>query len=343
MQANVNFWTPVYYKNAINQKKTVSQRFFETAENYFYLNGRRACIISSQANSKYQEVEFNDEGWNWKESTKKVFLTALKVASYLFIIPPILLLVGKYIYRQQHHFYTFDTVADLEQGINISLEVEDQLRKHVYEIQQGNAAYPAEKRRQVSAFCVDTAPNLIFKFAANNDETQNLFQHLVTAKKICRLHGLNKLVVPQAKLVNLTVEGTNVSLIAEIKLDIDFTETSQKEILKKSGQLTEAFRQLTTFICKTGFCELTPLNTPIINSTDPDSKEIALLDLSIVGQAASSLFGDNLLSNAPKDKGIFSWIDHANQQTIIDEAKLHLAWSAHLAGHVQTQMYGNLK
>lgn len=58
-------------------------------------------------------------------------------------------------------------------------------------------------------FSIRSAPGLIFKFSRTEPSLQGRFENMIFAKTVCRVHQLGLLVIPQAKLIAVEVEGKN--------------------------------------------------------------------------------------------------------------------------------------
>jgi hypothetical protein len=90
----ISFFTPVYYED---KPKSIKEFFLEKVDAYFYLGGRKARVISGLKEDS-QEVEL-------VRSSPSIFTTSLKVASYITIIIPLIMLVAKAILRSGHDFH----------------------------------------------------------------------------------------------------------------------------------------------------------------------------------------------------------------------------------------------
>ena len=87
--------------------------FLKKLDDYFFLFGRKAVVISGK-----RELG-RDAATLCKESTP-LLKTALKIATYCTILIPILVLAIKAVLRAIHRFYLIDPQKELEKGISIA-------------------------------------------------------------------------------------------------------------------------------------------------------------------------------------------------------------------------------
>ncbi len=169
-------------------------------------------------------------------------------------------------------------------------------------------------------FQVDTNPNIIFTmgvgsvwpvddkakkfhFSWSNKITKSLFKHMVDAERTRLMCDLDLLVVPRAKLVEVQleelinglilinyrvkdnytrIEKHTIKLIAQETLDINHEQRIQEQYYHNdAASLNETIRQLTCFVCKTGFM-IKRKNAPVINNSFNEKtghRKIALINL----------------------------------------------------------------
>jgi hypothetical protein len=124
--------------------------------------------------------------------------------------------------------------------------------------------------RNTKVFMIDRLPNFVFKQSNCFNAIEHRFKCIKIAQKICDDNNLDKLVIPRAKIIILDGSTT----LVEEYYDFNPTESFQKELYFSSGEeLDEAIRQLTIFIAKSGFYDVTWRNIPIYNN------KIILIDL----------------------------------------------------------------
>lgn len=95
---NIDFFTTIRYENPQTFKEYVQ----EGIEDYFYLGGKSAYIISKNTMNGSQEVVIRDTN---QSKTKQVLLGALKILSYASLVIPLIMLGAKIIFRCTHNFY----------------------------------------------------------------------------------------------------------------------------------------------------------------------------------------------------------------------------------------------
>ncbi len=87
----LNTWIPVDYKDA---NLSIGKKAANAFEDFFYLGGRKARVINSEESTLTVEMP--------KDQKQPWYVTALKVLFYFTIILPILMLIGKAIFRLTH-------------------------------------------------------------------------------------------------------------------------------------------------------------------------------------------------------------------------------------------------
>lgn len=95
----INFFTPVHYGN---QPKSASTSVMEAFDHYFYLGGKKACVIAGR-------MERGKEGVVLVERSSSYLLSALKVVSYFTIVIPLIVLIVKAVLRYKNQFYVIDS------------------------------------------------------------------------------------------------------------------------------------------------------------------------------------------------------------------------------------------
>ncbi len=152
-------------------------------------------------------------------------------------------------------------------------------------------------------FSLNSIPGIIFKLdspscSASNDELtmEKRYDNIVRAETIVRNFNLEKLYIPGAQKLDITIGNKTYAVLAEQKVNINPNEGYQEHFFyKKSKELNLAFEQLAVFICQTGYCDVTWRNNPILMSPQPQDSSanytIALLDLEHMNKPESGLFG----------------------------------------------------
>ncbi len=97
--AKVGFFTAVSFGSLT---ETCAQSALETVDSYFYLGGKKACVIAGRVQNGKEDIVL-------AEGDSSCFLSALKVMSYFTIIIPVLALIVKAVLRYQNQFYVIDS------------------------------------------------------------------------------------------------------------------------------------------------------------------------------------------------------------------------------------------
>ncbi len=80
------FFTPIVYESA---QKTWKQQVAEACDNYFYLGGKKICLLNNKETRPFEQ----------KPSFRETLLTALKVTSYFTIVLPTFFFFAKLAFR----------------------------------------------------------------------------------------------------------------------------------------------------------------------------------------------------------------------------------------------------
>ncbi len=181
----------------------------------------------------------------------------------------------------------------LEQGLTVNKEtiqkIESVITSVLTDTEENGMKFCYFRNDETINFQVDTNPNIIFRmgkakdcFWFNNKIIESLFKHMVGAERTRLMCDLDLLVVPRAKLVEVQFEKHTIKLIAQEKLNINYEQRIQEQYYHKhAASLNETIRQLTRFVCKTGFM-IKRENAPVINNSFNEKtghRKIALIDL----------------------------------------------------------------
>lgn len=102
---NVSFCVPICYNNAA---KTVVQTFFEWVDDYFYLGGVKGVVREG-------------EGVELVEQTASWILTVIKVASYFFLIIPLIMGAMKIVLRSIYSFHIIPPRVEIDEPVEAAL------------------------------------------------------------------------------------------------------------------------------------------------------------------------------------------------------------------------------
>ena len=97
----ISFFTPVCYQDRHQSSK---EFLLEKIDSYFYLGGKKAEVIRSENRSSTKEVILID-------SHASMFITAAKIASYVIIILPLVMLAAKALLRSNYDFVLKDKTS----------------------------------------------------------------------------------------------------------------------------------------------------------------------------------------------------------------------------------------
>lgn len=151
---HLTFFTPIHYSHP----EKFSETLLETVDNYFYLGGKKATVVSkdSAGNEKVLVSEFSD-----KSNTLTKFL---KFFSYCTLIIPAAFLLVKGCLRAQHHFKIFNTQTELEKGIEIDdltyKKINSLMSKIMFNMDDSNLIWISKDKDK---------PTAIFKLHENSD------------------------------------------------------------------------------------------------------------------------------------------------------------------------------
>lgn len=105
--------TQISFFNAVNfgnQPKTTRQSLLETVDDYFYLGGKKACVIPGKIQNNSIEVEFRQDSPNF-------LTTIIKVITYCTLVFPLFMLIAKAALRSKYEFHVTSRSQE-EQPIN---------------------------------------------------------------------------------------------------------------------------------------------------------------------------------------------------------------------------------
>ncbi|MBM3201038.1 MAG: DUF648 domain-containing protein [Chlamydiae bacterium] len=321
---NIDFFTPVKF---FNQTTSFEQSFIEGVDDYFYLGGSTATVVKTSSASRLEQAIVTDE-------TSPLILTILKVASYCTVIIPLVMLVLKSILRSSHSYEKIDPQLRAENEIPISTEFIKKISTLIPEItrSQDDERIVWLSKAENLVFRLADDPNHVLKLVkphhnfnslslpeGGENETRERFQNIVMAKQICANNNLAHLVIPQTSLFSAYYNNHEYAIIIEENLNFDPDETDQKCHHKTyESELTNAVKELATFIAKTGFNDVTWRNIPIIKEDEAyiGQRRIALIDLEHMQNVRNGFLGDGNGSC-----GLISCVSRKNMNIVIDEMK----------------------
>lgn len=194
---------------------------------------------------------------------------------------------------------------ELQQEVSISEETISKIQtcmKNILQYKEEGSVKLYKSQGNHRVFELDTTPGLIFKMKASknchiigrDNSMKARYKTMINAQTIVRTHQLELLVIPNAKLFSVNVEGEEHEIIAEQKVDINQHESAQEQYFQDyANSLNKTIRQLAVFICKTGYSDVEWRNIPILNnSLDVNgNRKIALIDIEEMDSQTTGLFG----------------------------------------------------
>lgn len=294
--SKVSFFTPISYQTISNSEKSP---LLEKVDDYFYLCGKKAHVIGLTKNKQEKVV--------LSESKSSRLANVAKVISYFTVLIPLIMLMAKVVLRSKHNFKLIDPKQKLEKGMNISestaLKIKELMPKIIKWEEDKDIEWLSKANNLV--FKIKGAPDIVYKMVASGKsgggmssdakaKTEQRFENMVKAKKVCLIDDLALLTIPHAKKFDIgTKEGT-YTLIAEENLDFDPQESAQEECYHKYAKdLNETARQLATFVAKTGFNDVIWRNIPLLNETSDfkGPRRVALIDLEYLENTKQGILG----------------------------------------------------
>lgn len=324
----LGFFTPFNFEGDKSYLETV----FEASEEYFAFGDYRAFVIPGSAVDGSQEVgvRYCPEG-SFKSWLLK---TALKVASYVTIILPLIMVTLKLLFRTLCSFHYTSTRDLIEEGINLEPDtlkrIESVVERVIKKEKVGRMRY-YDSQDNHRVFSFEEIPDLIFKMKADesipsitedDDTMEGRFKSLCYAKTVCRTHHLGLLVVPNAKLFRVQVGGKTHTLLAERKLDLNPDQTGQEALFEKMGsRLDKAIRQLATFISITGYSDVEWRNNPVLNMTDDEGNcMIGLVDVEELNDFKNGIFGGR------HRRGLINCVNKTQGEEALEVAKRYFSF-----------------
>lgn len=287
--SQIDFFTPIVFQNA---EKSFLEGALEWAEWVLPSNDEKAFALAptEATSSKREVVVLTSDPRSWEE-------TVQKIALYATVIIPLICLAIKAYVRSMYTFELFDAQKDLEQGVEVTKEVQTAVSRAI----QNNYGVEGVKiiiRNSNVIFTLEAFPNLIFKTGQNNMSVwtasggvdcrlraKDRFAYMVTAHRVCKALGLDQLYVPHAKLFEVSARGTTFQVLAEERLDIPAEETVIEG--QYASKLTDRHvTQLVDLIARTHFSDVEFRNMPMI-----DGGRIALIDLEECASSVTGIYG----------------------------------------------------
>jgi hypothetical protein len=285
MAQSINFCTAISYNNT--KDLTIVQSTIQWVDSYFDYGSKKACVITGHIKNGMEGVTLSK---NQEEAS--LFLTALKVISYFTIIIPALVFIAKIILRNIYQFYIIEPPS-IDSVLPVTT-IEEKIKQLIPLIKnsQENDQIQWLSKKETRVFRLAGISDLVFKmnFAKEehilgewlngSEKIRNRFKNNIKSQAACQAHHLDRLIIPQAKIFDLTdVEGNEYSVIAEESLDIRENRFQEEFYQDGSIGLDQSVQQLATFIAITGFNSFTVQNIPVLGD-----RRIALIHLEYLAE-----------------------------------------------------------
>lgn len=165
-------------------------------------------------------------------------------------------------------------------------------------------------------FSLTSVPNLVFKLG---EDMADRCRNIALAREVCQNEGLDDLYIPKSAIFEVEYQGRSYTVLAEERLEVNLA--SQKEQYRStSDKIQRIIRQLTIFICKTGFSDIEYRNIPLF--THEGRLKVALWDLEEMDSMQAGLFGFGAFRT-----GLMRCVDRSQVPDIVATVKECLAWS----------------
>lgn len=300
--SQISFFTPVIYGN---QAQSSKEKALEKMDQFFDFCGKRAIVISPGLKEEGVERVFLSSN----KLTAKLFFKMVGVAiSFFSIIVPLAFLIAKAILRSSHQYKVVDLKKELEGDLQVAPALLTKIQTLIPAILKKKNTDQIEYLKDIKVFKLKEAPNLVFKLAISSKNSKVLykgkfldeatimehrFENMILAKEVCLINHLDRLVIPPSqKFTFNTPEGKKCVLIVEKSMRINPEESVQEELYyKNADKLNEVVQQLSVFIAKTGFNDVTPRNIPLMEEEQGKPLEVALFDLEHMENATQGFIG----------------------------------------------------
>jgi hypothetical protein len=300
---SVSFFTPVSFGD---KSKSFSETLLEYADDYFYLGGRKACVISNLSTDNGREVTYKDD-------SPSFLATALKVLTYVTLVIPLIVLALKTLLRLTHDFklddrsrlYGLEGAARTEKVKEIMAEkipedVDEIIKKII--TQEGRAKDSDFLEKNSGSVRLTALPNLLIYTNVKEEELEKMFAERVRLQQVCLDEGLNLISLPAVKLITIEIEGKPIKFLVEEYIAYNSSRTAQQLFYSDYSGLNNTVEQLVTFIAKAGLEQVYFDDFPLIDDAEDFSgdRRITLKGSPKSGDASQTIF--NLLYWAPSEE-----------------------------------------
>jgi hypothetical protein len=315
MSNSIGFFTPIRYgdEQAVGSR---DQQWLKSVSHYTNPFGQTAQVIPGHRKDKSEGVLFLNEPTSY-------LITALKIASYLLVLPLVVALITQAILLNHRHFHQIDIrkqITNFQIPPEATALLQQLLPQISAQLPHEELVWPTKQHtRNKLSFSLKAYPGFVFtRIDPNSREmhnsqemgareiAQNAVSERVRAKKACLLHHLHLLVVPKTQAIAIG----NHTFIVEQRPLVDAQE--QERLYERyAGEpaLNQALLQVTAFIAYTGLSSVNWETIPIVDAPPGEkekglpNKRVAVLECgysferndraSALYRAAEGLFGDS--------------------------------------------------
>jgi hypothetical protein len=331
---SVSFFTPICFDHL---SKSWSESLLEAADSYFTLSDERACVMEGL------DVDGSKATILDQVEAPTMFSTALKVASYITLVIPLVVLLAKLVLRLTHSFhlleldtkrFTFtakEAKTDDEKAESTGIALNNRAMLGLQLFSKDPESFFVDHFAKLSLFQVGdhsivtmpNIPNQLICFHSANG---------TSVRKLCEENKLNLLVVPHSLNYELNYEHTDkedkdicLDINVVERFDLHYDDSAQEELYSKLSNLDETITQLITYIIKGGLSTFTLMSGPILDH-DPafiGNRRIVLLNRQVSTpsneNAVKAIFGDGTRKNF----GLIGCLTSEQQiDLVIAEAKM---------------------
>ncbi len=280
----MSFFTPISFQIADHSRSTskpFSQTLLEKVDDYFYLGGKKACVIKKAKNSELYLFEY-------KEENIIFFETAVKIASYITLIIPLLFLSVKFLLRSSFSFEdnkVSTAVQTIEKAWKRHLEKERKEKNLLPLVLfwKGVALSQKKNLKNTTVEAVDGdsdvyLPSELEVVLKKTGWPKNIerFEQMIEARAFLHQHSLSYLIIPKARVLSVGREAKgqirkrsmisfSKDFIIEERLPIAVFSTKERMALYFDNYklFTNAVKEFTKLLCYTDFEDI------VGGTTDP--------------------------------------------------------------------------
>ncbi len=256
MMTQISFFTPLTFQN---QPTTITEDIIELIDDYFYLAGKKAYVISDSLVSQ-------SRGAFLREDSQSFIITAFKIASWMTIALPVLALCFKYLLRSTFDVCLANAQEIVEEGI---IADDDLLEKlcQVLPLVKAKKAHPDVidvLDLDVVSFRIKSYPSLSFKVALSDSHRNslvNLYEDRNSIMKTLLSYNLDLLKIPHCKLLQTDFGD----VLVEEHFFVNNEEKQQEQNYQFLRGISEPLKQLACLFIKSPFNDFSLASLPLLD------------------------------------------------------------------------------